>query len=463
MFSLERIHFIGVAGSGMSALAYILAEKGYKVSGSDLQENLSTIRLRAKGVKIYFGHKAEQIGDAQAVVVSSAIPENNEELIAARERNILILQRGELLALLTKEKKSIIVSGAHGKTTTTSMVAMVLEKNGLDPTVLVGGEVEDIGGNAKLGTGEYLVAEADESDGSMLKLFPYVLIVTNIDNDHLDYYGDIEKIKEAFYMMIEKVPVDGHIILGKESKYLREILSRIKNPYFTYGLERDNDFYPEILRLDSQGSDFEVYFRREKLGIVHLNVPGIHNIYNAISALAISKLLGLSISESISALERFRGVQRRMQFKGKVQDILIFDDYAHHPTEIETTLNAFKLYNRRLVVAFQPHRFTRTYYLYKELANALGASDVLIITEIYSAGEKPIPEVSGKKIYEVLKERFPEKEVYFCEDLAEVAKKSHEILRNGDLFLTLGAGNIWKVGEALLTRDIREDKIEYSH
>ncbi|MGB9857690.1 MAG: UDP-N-acetylmuramate--L-alanine ligase [Dictyoglomaceae bacterium] len=463
MFSLERIHFIGVAGSGMSALAYILAEKGYKVSGSDLQENLSTIRLRAKGVKIYFGHKAEQIGNAQVVVVSSAIPEDNEELVAARERNIPILQRGELLALLTKEKKSIIVSGAHGKTTTTSMIAMVLERNGVDPTVLVGGEVEDIGGNAKLGKGEYLVAEADESDGSMLKLFPYVLIVTNIDNDHLDYYGNIENIKEAFYMMIEKVPKDGYIILGKESKYLRELLPKIKRPYFTYGFERDNDFYPEIINLSSKNSEFLAYFKGEKLGKVNLNVSGIHNIYNALSALAVSKILGLDISESIFALERFKGVQRRIQFKGKMQDILIFDDYGHHPTEIRTTLNTLKLYNRRLVVAFQPHRYTRTYYLAEELADSLQSADVLIITEIYPAGEKPIPGVSGKNIYDILKEKFPQKEIYFCEDLTEVAKKSHEILRNGDLFLTLGAGNIWKVGEALLSYDVREDKIEYSH
>ncbi|MCS7201918.1 MAG: UDP-N-acetylmuramate--L-alanine ligase [Dictyoglomus sp.] len=463
MISSERVHFIGIAGTGMSALAYILSERGYKVSGSDLQENLSTIRLRSKGVKIYFGHRAEQIEDAQLIVVSSAIPEDNEELVAARNKNIPILQRGELLALLTKEKKSIIISGAHGKTTTTSMIAMVLEKNNLDPTVLVGGEVEDIGGNAKLGKGEYLVAEADESDGSMLKLFPYLLIVTNIDNDHLDYYGNVEKIKEAFLSMINKVPEDGYVILGKESSYLRELLPKIKRSYFTYGLERDNDFYPENIYLSFNGSEFDVNFKKMKLGRVKLNVPGIHNIYNALSAIAVSEILGLDTSESIKALERFKGVQRRLQLKGRIQDILIFDDYGHHPTEIRATLNALKLYNRRLVVAFQPHRYTRTYYLLEELADSLRNADVVIITEIYPAGEKPIFKVSGKNVYDILREKEPQKEIYFCENLTDVAKKAHEVLKDKDIFLTLGAGNIWKVGEALLTYNMKEDKNDFSH
>lgn len=463
MISRERIHFIGIAGTGMSALAYILSEKGYKVSGSDLQENLSTIRLRSKGVKIYFGHKAEQIEDAQIVVVSSAIPEDNEELLAAQQRNIPILQRGELLALLTKEKKSIIVSGAHGKTTTTSMVAIVLEKNNLDPTVLVGGEVEDIGGNAKLGIGDYLVAEADESDGSMLRLFPYFLIVTNIDREHLDYYGNIEKIKEAFLTLINKVPKDGYIILGKESLYVKEILPKIKNNYFTYGIEKDNDFYPENINLDFNGSEFDVFFRGKRLGRVKLNVPGIHNICNALSAIAVSKILDLDISKSMQALEGFKGVQRRIQLKGKIQNITIFDDYGHHPTEIIATLKTLRLYNRRLVVAFQPHRYTRTYFLTEELADSLRDADVIIITEIYAAGEKPIFQISGRSIYNILKEKEPQKEIYFCENLTDVAKKAHEILKDGDIFLTLGAGNIWKVGEALLTYRIQGDKSDYSH
>ncbi len=463
MISRERIHFIGIAGTGMSALAYILSEKGYKVSGSDLQENLSTIRLRSKGVKIYFGHKAEQIEDAQVVVVSSAIPEDNEELLAAQQRNIPILQRGELLALLTKEKKSIIVSGAHGKTTTTSMVAIVLEKNNLDPTVLVGGEVEDIGGNAKLGIGDYLVAEADESDGSMLRLFPYFLIVTNIDKEHLDYYGNIEKIKEAFLTLINKVPKDGYIILGKESLYVKELLPKIKNNYFTYGIEKDNDFYPENINLNFNGSEFDVFLKGKRLGRVKLNVPGIHNICNALSAIAVSKILDLDISKSIQALEGFKGVQRRIQLKGKIQNITIFDDYGHHPTEITATLKTLRLYNRRLVVAFQPHRYTRTYFLTEELANSLREADVIIITEIYSAGEKPIFQISGRNIYNILKEKEPQKEIYFCENLTDVAKKAHEILKDGDIFLTLGAGNIWKVGEALLTYKMQGDKSDYSH
>ncbi|PMQ01592.1 MAG: UDP-N-acetylmuramate--L-alanine ligase [Dictyoglomus sp. NZ13-RE01] len=463
MLSWEKFHFVGIAGSGMSALAYILAEEGYQVSGSDLQENLSTIRLRSKGVKIFVGHRAEQVKNVDVVVVSSAIPENNIEVITAKENNIPIIQRGELLSLLTKEKKSILIAGAHGKTTTTSMIALVLEKAGLDPTVLVGGEVEDFGGNAKLGKGEYLVAEADESDGSMLKLFPYALVITNIDNDHLDYYKTIENIKTAFLKMIEKVPEDGFVIIGTESQYVREILPNIKRTYYTYGLDKNNDFYPEVLNIQPNFSEFKVYYKGKELGKIRLNVSGLHNILNALSAIAISYVLGIDINAGIKALESFRGVQRRIQFKGNINNVLVFDDYGHHPTEIKATLNTLKLYDRRLVVAFQPHRYTRTYYLSKELAEALELSDVLIITDIYSAGEKPIPGVSGKNIYDIYVEKYPEKEVYYCENLIEVAKKAKEILRDGDIFLTLGAGDIYKVGEALLTKDLKENKVEYSH
>jgi len=459
----KRIHFIGVAGTGMSALAYICAEKGYEVSGSDIQENISTIRLKSKGVKIYRGHSPEHINDVDVVVVSSAIPPDNEEYVYAKSKNIPILHRSDLLAELTKEKKSIIVGGAHGKTTTTSMIALVLENNKTDPTIIVGGELEDIGGNAKLGSGEYLVAEGDESDGSILKLNPYILVVTNIDNDHLDYYENIENIKSTFLKVIEKVPEDGYVLLNLDCKNIRDIIGKIKDKkYYTYGFS-NADFTADNIVLNSSGSEFDVYFRNVKLGRVKLKVPGRHNILNSLSAIGISYILGLDFEQTIKALEKFHGVQRRIQFKGVIEnDVLVFDDYGHHPTEILATLETLRLYNRRLVVVFQPHRYTRTYFLSKEIADALSLSDVVILMEIYSAGEKPIPGVSSRNIYDEIKKKYPELEIYLVNDIVEAATKVKSVLRDGDLLLTLGAGNVWKVGEALLAQGKKDVNVEYS-
>uniref|UniRef100_A0A7V3ZIY5 UDP-N-acetylmuramate--L-alanine ligase n=1 Tax=Dictyoglomus thermophilum TaxID=14 RepID=A0A7V3ZIY5_DICTH len=463
MLNGKRIHFIGVAGTGMSALAYICAEKGYEVSGSDIQENISTIRLKSKGVKIYKGHSPEHINDVDVVVVSSAIPPDNEEYVYAKSKNIPILHRSDLLAELTKEKKSIIVGGAHGKTTTTSMIALVLENNKTDPTIIIGGELEDIGGNAKLGSGEYLVAEGDESDGSILKLNPYILVVTNIDNDHLDYYENIENIKSTFLKVIEKVPEDGYVLLNLDCKNIRDIIGKIKDKkYYTYGFS-NADFTVDNIVLNSSGSEFDVYFRNVKLGRVKLKVPGRHNILNSLSAIGISHILGLDFEQTIKALERFHGVQRRIQFKGVIEnDVLVFDDYGHHPTEILATLETLRLYNRRLVVVFQPHRYTRTYFLSKEIADALSLSDVVILMEIYSAGEKPIPGVSSKNIYDEIKKKYPELEIYLVNDIVEAATKVKSVLRDGDLLLTLGAGNVWKVGEALLAQGKKDVNVEYS-
>lgn len=463
MLNGKRIHFIGVAGTGMSALAYICAEKGYEVSGSDIQENISTIRLKSKGVKIYRGHSPEHINDVDVIVVSSAIPPDNEEYVYAKSKNIPILHRSDLLAELTKEKKSIIVGGAHGKTTTTSMIALVLENNKTDPTIIIGGELEDIGGNAKLGSGEYLVAEGDESDGSILKLNPYILVVTNIDNDHLDYYENIENIKSTFLKVIEKVPEDGYVLLNLDCKNIRDIIGKIKDKkYYTYGFS-NADFTADNIVLNSSGSEFDVYFRNVKLGRVKLKVPGRHNILNSLSAIGISHILGLDFEQTIKALERFHGVQRRIQFKGVIEnDVLVFDDYGHHPTEILATLETLRLYNRRLVVVFQPHRYTRTYFLSKEIADALSLSDVVILMEIYSAGEKPIPGVSSKNIYDEIKKKYPELEIYLVNDIVEAATKVKSVLRDGDLLLTLGAGNVWKVGEALLAQGKKDVNVEYS-
>lgn len=458
-----KIHFIGIAGTGMSALAYIYAEKGFIVSGSDIQENISTIRLKSKGVKIYKGHNPQNIKDVDIVVVSSAIPPDNEEYVYAKSKNIPILHRSDLLAELTKEKKSIIVSGAHGKTTTTSMVALVLENNKLDPTILVGGELEDIGGNAKLGSGDLLVAEGDESDGSILKLNPFVLIITNIDNDHLDYYHDLENIKKTFLNVIKKVPEDGKVILNSDCENIKDILEKIDREYYTYGLRKGADFTADIIELNPSGSLYKIYFRNKELGKINLKIPGKHNVLNSLAAISVAKIFGLDIDVSIKALEKFQGVQRRIQFKGIIEkDVLVYDDYGHHPTEIRATLETLKLSNRRLVVVFQPHRYTRTYFLGKEIAAALSLCDVLVLTEIYSAGEKPIPGVSSQIIYEDIKHNYPNIEVYLVNDIVEAAMKVKGLLREGDILLTIGAGNVWKVGEVLLATQKKEANVEYS-
>lgn len=461
LFNYKRIHFIGIAGTGMSALAYIFAEKGYEVSGSDIQENISTIRLKAKGVKIYNGHHRENLKDVDVVIVSSAIPPENEEYLAAKEKNIPILHRSELLGELTKEKKSIIVSGTHGKTTTTSLIGLVLENNKVDPTIIVGGEVEDIGGNAKLGNGDFLVAEGDESDGSILRLFPFILVVTNIDNDHLDYYKDLDKIKETFLKAIDKIPQDGKVLLCSECDNVKSIIPYINKEFYTYGFD-NADFTANIISLTPYGSEYVAYFRGEEIGNVKVKIPGKHNILNSLSALATAKILGLDMDLTIKALEKFNGVQRRLQLKGILENnILIFDDYGHHPTEIKATLSTLKLYNRRLVVIFQPHRYTRTYYLYKDIGEALTLADVVILTEIYSAGEKPILGVSAKKIYEEIKRIRSDFHIYYVENLADAASTAIDVLRDGDILLTIGAGNVWKVGEALLAKLRSDIKVEY--
>jgi len=461
LFNYKRIHFIGIAGTGMSALAYIFAEKGYEVSGSDIQENISTIRLKAKGVKIYNGHHKKNLKGVDVVIVSSAIPPENEEYLAAKEKNIPILHRSELLGELTKEKKSIIVSGTHGKTTTTSLIGLVLENNRVDPTIIVGGEVEDIGGNAKLGNGDYLVAEGDESDGSILKLFPFILVVTNIDNDHLDYYKDLGKIKETFLNVIDKIPQNGKVLLCSECDNIKSIIPYINKEFYTYGFD-NADFIANIINITPYGSEYVAYFRGEEIGKVKLKIPGKHNVLNSLSALATAKILGLDIDLTIKALEKFNGVQRRIQLKGILENnVLIFDDYGHHPTEIKATLLTLKLYNRRIVVVFQPHRYTRTFYLYRDIAEALTLADVVILTEIYSAGEKPILGVSAKKIYEEIKGKRPDFNIYYVENLTDAASTALDILRDGDILLTIGAGNVWKVGEVLLAKLRSESKVEY--
>jgi len=446
----EWTHFVGIGGAGMSGLAKILLALGYPVSGSDLKKSKVTDRLERAGAIIVEGHSAENLrGEVNLVVVSSAIPKDNPEMMAAQAKGIPVIQRAELLARLMKRQRAIAVAGAHGKTTTTSMIAMVLDKNGLDPTVIVGGELNDIGGNARLGHGRYLVAEADESDKSFLKLYPYIAVITNIENDHLDHYGTFANIVESFEEFIEKVPEEGFVVACTDDPELKRISKEGRRKFITYGLSGGPDYSAKKVKIRGIGSAAEVYFRKEKLGILKLTVPGKHNVSNALAAVAVGHELGLPFEDIAAALTTFRGVDRRFQILGISDGIQVVDDYGHHPTEVRVTLAAAKATNpRRLIVVFQPHRYSRTKFLATEFGPAFQEADLAIITGIYAAGEAPIEGISGEVIAKEAANYCPHVEYIPC--LEEVVLYLLRECKPGDLVLTMGAGNIHQAGEALV-------------
>jgi len=441
-------HFIGIGGTGMSALAKILLSKGCRVSGSDLADSKILQRLRNEGAEVFIGHAPENLQEGVEVVVfSSAIPPSNIELQEARKKGLPVISRGELLAEIMKHYKGIAVVGAHGKTTTSSMISLVLYRNGFDPTIIIGGEVNDIGSNAVYGTGEYLVAEADESDGSFLYLDPYIAVITNIDNDHLDYYRTVEEIEKAFRTFIEGIRPDGFVVMCGDDPKLRNLKPQGIEA-ITYGFQEDVDFRAELVSLDGLRTEAVVTYKGHYLGRLRLSIPGTHNIQNALAAVAVGTRLELSFSDIASALAEFRGVQRRFQEIACIDDIKIIDDYAHHPTEIKALLEmAQSLRPTRLIVVFQPHRYTRTLFLREQFGTAFQGADLVIVTEIYSAGEKPIPGVSGELIAGEIK-KTGQTVVYLpqMQDALEFLKKE---CRSGDLVLTVGAGDIWKLGKSL--------------
>jgi len=393
---LDWVHFIGIGGAGMSGIAKVLLDLGYKISGSDLNVTETTKRLGKNGATVFTGHKASNVQKGiDVVVVSSAIPEDNDEVKKAQEFNIPVIQRAEMLAKLMENQKAICVAGAHGKTTTTSMIALVLEKNNLDPTVVVGGELNDIGGNAKLGRGEYLVAEADESDGSFLKLLPWATVVTNIEDDHLDHYGTLENIVEAFRQFINLGSPQGFSILCIDNTFVKKLADQIPGKLITYGIQENAQYTAKDIVYEGLLTKAKIYFNDNLLGTLELNVPGKHNISNALAAISIGHQLGIDFQDIKEALKGFKGVQRRFQLIGKVNNVQVVDDYAHHPTEIKATLEAARnSHSGRLIAVFQPHSYTRTKFLAKEFAASFKAADKVILAEIYSAGEKPIPGVS---------------------------------------------------------------------
>jgi len=451
----EWIHFIGIGGAGMSGIAKVLLDLGYKVSGSDLNVTDTTKRLEENGALVYAGHKAANVVEAvDTVVVSSAIPEENEEVIKAKQLNIPVIQRAEMLARLMKNQKAICIAGAHGKTTTTSMIALVLEKNNYDPTVIVGGELNDIGGNAKLGRGDYLVAEADESDGSFLKLLPWSTVITNIEDDHLDHYGSLENIVQAFNEFVDLGSPEGFSILCIDNPSVRRLTEHVPGKLITYGLNEDAHYTARDIRYQGLVTRAKIYYHDNFIGELELNVPGKHNISNALAAIAVGREFGIDFSDICKAMVGFQGVQRRFQLIGRVNNIQIVDDYAHHPTEIKATLQAARnSHGGRIIAVFQPHRYTRTKFLAKEFAQSFALADKLILDEIYSAGEKPIPGVSTQNIVDHLD---PQMDAEYFKDRKVLLENLAALVEPGDLVLTLGAGNIWRVGVDLVDILLKE-------
>ncbi len=449
----QWIHMVGIAGAGMSGIARVLAEQGCKVSGSDLQDSDVTRALNDMGVTIYQGHASSNLQEeVDLLVVSSAIPEDNAEVRMARDRNIPVLKRGEMLARLVNNKKGIAVAGAHGKTTTTAMLYTLFSDCELDPTFIVGGELQESHLGARLGRSEYAVVEADESDASFLELTPYVAVVTNIEDDHLDYYRSLENIKQAFKQYINGVQRDGFAIVYGEDESIKNICAEISTRVITYGEENSNDYYLRDWVPAGMGSRFTLYQNDVALGEIELSVPGKHNALNALAALATALEIGLDFAPLKQAIKNFRGTKRRFQIVGRQHSVLIVDDYAHHPTEIRATIAAARNFHPqgRLLVVFQPHRYTRTQLLGRQLGEALKDCDLVIVTDVYAAGEKSIPGVSGAKVYEAAC-RAGALSIY-RPSLDDAESTLLESIQENDLIITMGAGDIWKLGPGLLDK-----------
>ncbi len=449
---LNRIHMVGIGGSGMCGIAEVLLNLGYQVSGSDIQENEATQRLARLGARIHIGHAAENVYETDVVVISSAIREDNVEVQEARARKIPVIPRAEMLAELMRMKYGIAVAGAHGKTTTTSMTAMVLEMAGLDPTVIVGGRLNTIGANARLGAGDFIVAEADESDRSFLYLSPFIAVLTNIDAEHLDHYGTLEEIKKTFVSFANKVPFYCSVILCLDDPNLQSIIPEIERKVITYGFSSQADLQAKDFSFSEFSSQSTVYAFGRKLGRLKLNVPGKHNILNALAATAVGLDLDIPARTILKALEAYTGTGRRFELKATVNDIMIIEDYAHHPTEIRATLEAARTgWERRIVAVFQPHRYSRLVRLLPDFATSFNQADVLLVTEIYPAGEEPIAGVSGKALFEAI-QQFGHKNVLYEPTLGSIPSRLMEILSPGDLLLVMGAGNVNRVIPEIIRR-----------
>ena len=458
---IQQVHFVGIGGIGMSGIAEVLLNLGYKVSGSDLKKSAVTQRLEGFGARVFEGHSAENIAGAEVVVTSSAISEENPEVVKAHELHVPVIQRAEMLAELMRLKYGIAVAGMHGKTTTTSMVAAVLAGGGLDPTVVVGGRVDAMGSNARLGKSHYLVAEADESDRSFLKLSPILSVVTNIDREHMDCYRNMRDVRKTFIEFMDRVPFYGMVVACNDDAMLRRLLPDVQRRIVTYGTKRGSDFWIKLedsagkasLREEGQPLNrFRVSFKRKDLGEFTLHVPGLHNVLNATAAIAVGVGLDVSVDAIRTGLDQFRGVDRRFQLRGRSAGVSVIDDYGHHPTEIKATLAAARQCGYRKVhVVFQPHRFTRTRDLLEEFTSAFGDADSLFVLDIYAASEKPIEGVSGEALAGAIRERGG-KDAKYVSSFAEAVNSVSAAAEDGDMILTLGAGSVSQLGPMIVAR-----------
>ncbi len=451
--NFNKVHMIGIGGIGMSGIAEVLLAMNFKVSGSDRSLSEVTDRLASLGAEIYEGHSEENLKDVDVVVYSSAVTMDNVEIQEALKRKIPVIKRSEMLAELMRLKYGIGIAGTHGKTTTTSMVGLVMLEAGFDPTVIVGGKLSGLGGtNARLGKGDFIVVEADEFDRSFLQLTPVIAAITTLEKEHLDIYRDLDDIKEAFVEFANKVPFYGFVVLCLDEEGLREILPKINRKVITYGTSAQADVRAYDVSFSKTQSKFKVKYHGESLGEIELNVPGLHNVKNSLVAVTIAKELGVDFGIIKSALKKFTGVYRRFEIKAEINDVMIIDDYAHHPTEVSATLSAIRSgWDRRVVAVFQPHLYTRTRDFYADFAKSFLDSDVFICTDVYPAREIPIQDVTGQLITDAA-EKFGHKNVIYVPDKKQIPDKLLEIVLPGDIVITMGAGDIWKYGEEFINK-----------
>lgn len=455
----EHVHFIGIGGYGMSAIAKVMLEMGYRVTGSDLASQELTEKLAAKGARVYIGHEASHVQGADVVVYSTALSKDNVEIAAAQQLNIPILHRSQMLARLMESRKGVAVAGAHGKTTTTSMISLVMEECGLDPTYIIGGEIMNVGSNAKAGSGEYVVAEADESDGSFLQYRPSYAVVTNIEADHLENYdGDFGKLKLAYSQFLSQVAAGGKAVVCLDDPDVKEVLKTVSVGTVTFGLEAGADYRAVDIQLGDRRVSFQVELAGERLGTLELSVPGKHNVYNALAAFIICREAAVPFADFARAIKLFRGAKRRFQVLGEADGILVIDDYAHHPTEILATISAAKATGKRIIAVFQPQRYTRTYFLFDQFSRAFGEADEVIIADIYSpAGEQQIEGISSEKLVELIRSNSNEN-VRHISSVREVTDFLLHFAKSGDLVITMGAGDIWKASHALAKQLAAQDE-----
>jgi len=451
--NIRHIHFVGIGGSGMSGIAEVLLNLGYVVSGSDQKRSPVTERLAGQGAHIFEGHAAAHVEGAHVVVISTAVRPTNPEVVEARRLGIPVIPRAEMLAELMRLKYGVAVAGSHGKTTTTSMVAMILDKGGLDPTVVVGGRLGVLGSGARLGRGDFMVAEADESDRSFLKLSPTIAIVTNIDREHLDTYKDLADVQEAFLGFLNKVPFYGAGVVCLDDGPVQDILPRVERRVVTYGLSPQAQVSARDVRLKPSGSTYVLSANGETLGEIDVAVPGAHNVLNSLAAVAVGLELAVSFESIRQGLAAFTGVDRRFQIRGDAGGVLVVDDYGHHPTEIRATLETLRgrAGSRRTVVLFQPHRYTRTQHLWDEFCRAFHLADLLLLVDIYPAGEEAVAGITSQALAEAIARR-GHRQVLYVGDLKAAAERLAREVKEGDVVLTLGAGSVWTAGDELLKR-----------